>query len=556
MHALIRAARRNFFLARPERFSPHLPRGSHERAAPSEKDIAMIQSRLAKPLRAAILVAIATSFGIASSPAAASSHREAPGITQYPKMDGTDVYAFRSYEPGRADFVTIIANYDPLQDPFGGPNYFTMDPDGIYEIHIDNNGDAHEDLTFQFKFKYDLKNIELNIGGQNVAIPLRNAGQTSATDSSALNDAESYSVVAIQGPRRQPGGVLGNVANALDGTTQFAKPIDNIGNKSIPDYASYAAKHVYSVKIPGCTTNAKVFVGQRKEGFGVNLGEIFDLVNIPTARVIGSRSGSTNATAGKNITSIAMELPIACVTTTSDPVIGVWSTSSLPQSRLVSDEPLRKLILDRNLVQVSRLGMPLVNEIVIGLKDKDKFNASEPKDDGQFAKYVTNPTFPALLEILFGADGVKAPTVFPRADLVAAFLTGVPSVNQPKNVVASEMIRLNTALPATPKGSQNSLGAAACFVDGTLTLSNPGCDPAGFPNGRRPGDDVVDIELRVAMGYLLTPGPDKPASASLPYTDGVLVEDSQFDNAFPYLTTPLPGSPNGANGLPANPVTP
>ena len=173
---------------------------------------------------------------------------------------------------------------------------------------------------------------------------------------------------------------------------------------------------------------------------------------------------------------------------------------------------------------------------------------SEPKDDGQFADYVTNPTLPALLELLFGADGVRAPQVFPRTDLVAAFLTGVANVNQPKNVQGAEMLRLNTALPATPKGAQNSLGAAACFLNGALVLSNPGCDPAGFPNGRRPGDDVVDITLRVAMGYLLPPGAAKPASANLPYTDGALVEDSQFDNAFPYLRAPIPGSPNGKNG--------
>jgi hypothetical protein len=299
-----------------------------------------------------------------------------------------------------------------------------------------------------------------------------------------------------------------------------------------------------------------MFVGQRKEGFGVNLGEIFDLVNIPVPRIIGSRSGSTNAVAGKNITSLALELPISCVTSSSDPVIGVWSTASLPRSRLVSNIPLGRIVQDRNLVQVSRLGMPLVNELVIGLKDKDTFNGSVPSQDGQFADYVTNPTLPALLEVLFGSAGVKAPTVFPRTDLVAAFLTGVANVNKPANVVPSEMIRLNTALPATAKGAQNSLGAALCFVDGALVLANPGCDPAGFPNGRRPGDDVVDIELRVAMGYLLPPGAGKPASASFPYTDGVLVDDSQFDNAFPYLRTPLPGSPNGANGLPPNPATP
>ena len=487
-------------------------------------------------------------------PAQASSHREAPNITQYPKVDGTDVYAFKSYEAGRSAFVTLIANYIPGQNPFDGPNYFTMDPDAIYEIHIDNDGDAREDLTFQFKFKQTSKDISLPIGGKSIAIPLRYAGAVTDVNPPTLNQSESFTVTMIRGARRQPSGVAGMLTNAAGGASEFQKPIDNVGNKTIPDYPAYANKHMYSVNIPGCGTPGKLFVGQRRESFGVNLGEIFDLVNIPAARVTGSRSGSPNSLETKNITSIAMELPIACITSANDSVIGVWSTASLPKSRLVGgkDTPLRNIISDNSLVQVSRLGMPLVNELVIGLKDKDAFNGSQPKDDGQFADYVTNPTLPALLELLFGADGVRAPTVFPRSDLVAAFLTGVPSVNQPKNIVGSEMIRLNTALPATAKGSQNSLGAAACFVNGALVLGNTGCDPAGFPNGRRPGDDVVDITLRVAMGYLLPPGAGKPASALLPYTDGVLVEDSLFDNAFPYLRHPIPGSPNGKNGLLGN----
>ena len=487
-------------------------------------------------------------------PAQASSHREAPNITQYPKVDGTDVYAFKSYEAGRSAFVTLIANYIPGQNPFDGPNYFTMDPDAIYEIHIDNDGDAREDLTFQFKFKQTSKDISLPIGGKSIAIPLRYSGAVTDVNPPTLNQSESFTVTMIRGARRQPSGVAGMLTNAAGGASEFQKPIDNVGNKTIPDYPAYANKHMYSVNIPGCGTPGKLFVGQRRESFGVNLGEIFDLVNIPAARVTGSRSGSPNSLETKNITSIAMELPIACITSANDSVIGVWSTASLPKSRLVGgkDTPLRNIISDNSLVQVSRLGMPLVNELVIGLKDKDAFNGSQPKDDGQFADYVTNPTLPALLELLFGADGVRAPTVFPRSDLVAAFLTGVPSVNQPKNIVGSEMIRLNTALPATAQGSQNSLGAAACFVNGALVLGNTGCDPAGFPNGRRPGDDVVDITLRVAMGYLLPPGAGKPASAALPYTDGVLVEDSLFDNAFPYLRHPIPGSPNGKNGLLGN----
>lgn len=496
--------------------------------------------------RTALFAALAAAAALPTA-APASSHREAPAITETPKLDGTDLYVFRSYEPGRSAFVTFIANYVPLQDAYGGPNYFTMDPEGLYDIRVDTNGDAREDLAFRFRFAYTRNDIALDVGGSSVAIPLRNAGQISAGDNSARNDAETYTVQVLRGPISA---AAGNFFTNTDGSgAVFQKPIDNIGFKSIPDYATYAAAHVYSVNMPGCSTPGRLFVGQRREGFQVNLGEIFDLVNIPVERVIGSRSGASSATADKNITSLALELPIACVTQANEPVIGVWTTASTLR-RGAGPKTLPPAVA---LHQVSRLGMPLVNEVVIGLKDKDAFNASQPRDDGQFATYVTNPTLPALLEILFGSAGVAAPSVFPRTDLVAAFLTGVPGVNQPQNVVASEMMRLNTALPTTPKGSQNSLGALDCFVDGALVLTNPGCDPAGFPNGRRPGDDVVDVELRVAMGALLPPGPGKPASASLPYTDGALVEDSQFDATFPYLKTPLPGSPNGENGLPPNP---
>ena len=502
-------------------------------------------------LAGALLAAMVAMVAIAPA-ALASSHREAPAITETPKLDGTDLYVFKSYEAGRQNYVTFIANYVPLQDAYGGPNYFTLDPDGFYDIHIDNNGDARDNIVYRFRFKYDRNDITLDVGGRNVPIPLRNAGQIGVGNTGALNDTESYTVEVLRGHGNAPMTSSRFITNAADGSRRFIKPIDNIGFKSIPDYAAYAASYIYDVNIPNCSGPGRLFVGQRREGFAVDLGEIFDLVNIPVERVIGSRSGSSSATEDKNITSLALEVPIACVTQGNEPVIGVWTTSS--STKHDDDSRNQDAVDGGNGHQVSRLGMPLVNEIVIGLKDKDRFNASKPRDDGQFATYVTNPTLPALLEILFGSAGVQAPTVFPRVDLVAAFLTGVPGVNKPANVVPSEMARLNTALPVTPKGSQNSLGALDCFVDGALTLGNPGCDPAGFPNGRRPGDDVVDIELRVAMGTLLPPGPGKPASASLPYTDGALVEDSQFDDTFPYLTTPLPGSPNGENGLPPNPA--
>jgi Domain of unknown function (DUF4331) len=476
----------------------------------------------------------------------AASHREAPMVAGMPRVDSTDVYVFKSYEPGRSGFVTILANYIPLQDAYGGPNYFNLDNDAVYEIHIDQNGDAREDLTFQFKFNDLNKNIALNINGKKMPIPLVNIGPTTDVNGAALNATQTFTVTALRGPRRNPTGV-GFLVNAANGSRTFNKPVDNIGTRSFPDYKSYASKHIYNVSIPGCSTPAKLFVGQRKDGFGVRLGDIFDLLNIPTAEVIGSRNdpNAFNVIDDKNVTTLGLELPIACITTPQEPVIGVWTTASLPQSRLVADLPLSRFLpFKNNLVQVSRMGAPLVNEVVIGLPDKDKFSNAEPKDDGQFADYVTNPTLPAIVEVIYGADGVRAPTVFPRTDLVAAFLTGVPGVNSPANVRPSEMLRLNTALPATAKGSQNSLGAAGCFLEGKVVVAgNANCDPAGFPNGRRPGDDVVDIALRVVMGTLLPPGNGKPGSADLPYTDGVLVEDSQFDNSFPYLTTPIPGGP-------------
>ena len=201
--------------------------------------------------------------------------------------------------------------------------------------------------------------------------------------------------------------------------------------------------------------------------------------------------------------------------------------------------------------QVSRLGMPLVNELVIGLKDKDRFNSSEPRRDAQFADYVGYPTLPEIVELQFGGAGVVAPNRYPRTDLIQVFLTGIPGVNA--NGSTAEMMRLNTAVPPTPRDKQNAYGAALCFnpatakTDATVNLNRPGCDPAGFPNGRRPGDDVVDVELRVAMGYLLNTT-DAP-SGQLPLVDGAGLNACVFDAVFPYLTSPIAGDQGLAGDL-------
>jgi len=484
------------------------------------------------------LLAAAVAVACAAPPASASSHREAPFVTQHPKVDATDFYMFRSYEAGRDGYVTIVANYEPLQDAYGGPNYFTLDPDALYEIEIDNNGDANEDITFQFRFTNTYNNATLNIGGKNVPVPLELLGPIGSgisSDDGNKNLIESYTVTVVRGNRRT--GTAQTATNLSAGGTSFRKPLDNIGNKSIPDYAAYAASHIASIGIPGCDAG-KVFVGQRKDPFAVNLGEIFDLVNLDP---VGAPNAEPNTLAYKSVTALELEVPVACVAAGGSPVIGGWTTASLRQARVLNAAPKGVVagttaskgpqVVGGAWTQVSRLGMPLVNEVVIGLPDKDRFNASQPKDDAQFADYVTNPTLPALLQVLFG---VQAPQVFPRTDLVAAFLTGVDGLNQPAGVVASEMLRLNTSIAAKPAAQQNNLGVL-------------GGDTSGFPNGRRPGDDVTDIELRVAMGVLL-PADQAPAG-QLPLTDGASESAADFDETFPYLKPSLPGSPNGANGI-------
>ena len=498
---------------------------------------------------------------VAAGGALASSHREAPFITTSPKVDGTDFYMFNSYEAGKAANVTLIANYQPLQDPYGGPNYFSLDPNALYEIHLDNNGDGKEDLTFQFQFKNELANkgagITLPIGGKDVSIPLRQAGVVTNAPDAPLSYTESFTLNVVRGDRRS--GARAAVTNASGGT-KFGKPIDYIGSKTFPgnSYEAYANSYIQTINIPGCSAPGKVFVGQRKEAFSVNLGVIFDLVNAPAAFI----TNEANATAagkfgemeGKNVTSLALEVPASCLTQGAEKVIGGWTTASLRQGRLLNGAPPSGLQASEKSggawTQVSRLGMPLVNEVVIGLKDKDKFNGSRPftsetrNDATNFADYVTNPTLPSLIEKLFGA---KAPTNFPRTDLMTAFLTGLPTVNRPGNVTGlgvggplTEMLRLNTSIAAKPAAAQNSLGVAAG-------------DAAGFPNGRRLGDDVVDVSLRVAMGALcvLTGDTDalkvgcKPADApsgGVPFVDGVRASATDFQQVFPYLNTPLPGA--------------
>ena len=501
------------------------------------------------PLRQRLLpVAAATLAVLSLLPAVqASSHREAPFITSQPKVDGADFYMFASYEPGRSGYVTMLANYLPLQDGYGGPNYFSLDPNALYEIHIDNNGDAKEDLSFQFRFKNTLKAKTLAINGKDVAIPLIQFGAVTDPKAATLNVNESFTVDVVRGDRRS--GTKSAITNASGGSATFDKPVDNIGKKTLPDYAGYAAKHLYAVNIPGCAMPARLFVGQRKDPFAVNLGTIFDLVNAPVAVITDPSliNAAPNTIDDKNVTTLALEVHKSCLTAGTEPVIGGWTTASLRQGQLLNPLPGMGHATTAKTggawVQVSRLGMPLVNEVVIGLPAKDRFNGSKPKDDAQFADFVTNPTLPALLEIALGLPNI-APTNFPRTDLVGAFLTGIKGVNQPANVVGAEMLRLNTAIAATPEASQHRLGVL-------------GGDLAGFPNGRRPKDDVVDVSLAAVMGGLCMANGDanglalgaacKPSAVPLGATslklhDAVDQAVVPLLPAFPYLFTPIGGT--------------
>lgn len=336
-------------------------------------------------------------------PGAASSHREAPLISADPAADNTDTYAF--VDPNDRDMVTLIANYIPFQSPDGGPNFYRFDPNVVYQIHVDNNGDAVEDVTFEWRFTTEVRNR---------ATFLYNTGPVENLFSENLNVRQFYSLTRIDGPRR------GGARTLLSGRLPVPPP--NIGPRSTPGYNPLFGG------IQGVADGMRVFAGQRDEGFYVDLG-IFDLLGVGSGTV-------QDSTAGFNVSTLAIQVPIrrltrngSVPTSPSDPnaIIGVWATASrfATTTRTAGGESHAG-----DLVQVSRLGNPLVNEAVIDLARKDAFNGLEPTGDAAALDRVTDPEVPKLLALIFG---VQAPPA-PRNDLVTIFLTGIPGLNQPANV--------------------------------------------------------------------------------------------------------------------------
>lgn len=431
----------------------------------------------------------------------ASSHREAPLIAGDPKADATDLYAFRS--PDKTDTVTLIANYLPFQEAAGGPNFYTFDPRVRYEINVDNNGDAKADLTYRFVFytKYETDKTFLYTTGKvnNLFEP-------------TLNVKQAYDLFSVDGHGKQ---------------TLVAKNVpvapSNVGPASMPNYSRLQGQAVKK-----STSGITTFAGQSDDPFFVDLGGTFDLLTI--RKLPGNAGAGVDGLRGYNVNSLALQIPIAKIKGANSNVIGVWTSAWRRSTRVLSASKGTSNEVG-SWVQVSRLGAPLVNEVVIPLGKKDLWNNSQPKNDGQFANYVANPELGGLLKGLYGI-AVPPQANFgktdQRDDLEAIFLTGLKGLNQPRTVTPSEELRLNlsTAVAASP----NRMGVL-------------GADTQGYPNGRRLTDDVVDISEQAVAGaaYPLFHPTFTPDPLASKLGDGVDANDVSFRGTFPYLALPHDG---------------
>ena len=452
-----------------------------------------------------------------------SSHREAPEISKDPVADNTDVYAFVS--PDRPDTVTLIANYIPLEGPAGGPNFFEFGDDVLYQIFVDNDGDALPEITYQFRFQTELRNPDTF---------LYNTGRINSLDDPNWNKRQFYSVTRVDGDGKET--VL---------ATNLASPPVNIGPFSTPNYAALAQAAVHS--LPSGET---VFAGQRAEGFYVDLGSVFDLLDLRPFQNLHVNpmppAPGVNGTNRLNVHTMAIQVPKTELTrdgsNPTDPndprsVIGVYASASRRKAKILG--PDGKIVETGPFVQVSRQAAPLFNEVMIPLGEKDLWNALDPNQDKQFLDDTQHPEVASLLPILYpGVFPNLAAYTKPRADMVAIFLTGIPAgiitgFQNFTGTTLADLLRLNMAIP--PAKTSNILGIL-------------GGDLAGFPNGRRVIDDVFTIELRALAGVTIplvdhTFTPDAAASV---VTDGLTPSNitSPFLTSFPYLGVPYDGFDN------------
>jgi hypothetical protein len=464
-----------------------------------------------------------------------SSHREAPGTAKDPAVDSTDLYAFVS--PDDPSTVTVIANYVPLESPAGGPNFFEFGDDVLYGIHIDNNGDGLAEWTYNFRFRTETVDTSTFLYNTGPIKPLEPGSHTYAN----FNRPQLYYVTVVD--KQGKGTILGG---------DLPCPPCNIGPRSTPNYPAIAASAVRV--LPG---GIKVFAGQRADPFFVDLGSVFDLGGL---RPLNSHhliplpnAAGVNTLAVKNVLSIILQVPIASVsasgakpTSVTDPaaVLGFWTTASRQTvSRIETGKGTTAT--SGPWTQVSRLGNPLVNEVVVPVALKDYWNSQPPANDSQFAAAVLDPELARLLPVLY-------PGAFPnlaayqkagnkRPDIEAVFLTGIPASilpSAPTNVggkVLADMLRLNVAVPPKAPGQA-----------GYSPLGVLGGDVAGFPNGRRLADDVVTIELRAVAGATipLVDKSYKPDAVVTDVSDGTTFEAANYLSGFPYLGHPYDGYDN------------
>ena len=421
----------------------------------------MKKATLAAAVLGAITISALAAAVVGSGPSAgtASSHREAPLISEDPSADNTDLYAFRS--PDKPSTVTIVSNWIPGEDPAAGPNYYTFSPSAKYNIHIDRNGDARPDITYQFRF-----------------------GRTAGP--------------AFLGNTVQTWSMWRNKKLFARGKT----PPNNIGPRSTPNYRNLAANAVVS------KDGTSIFAGQRDDAFYGDIGSIFDLVGF--RKGTGNMGGGKDFFAGYAVHAIALQIPISELQAKNN-TIGVWASTERPNVTVDGK-------LHRGWTQVSRLGNPLVNEVVVPTPFKDAWNRSVPVNDKQYAGPVVTPVLAKLMNQLYKLNAPETN----RDDLVAVFGTGVKGLNYTGPTVA-DLLRLNYSIPVTPAGKVSRMGVI-------------GGDNAGFPNGRRLGDDVIDIAEQVMAGFL--------KGNKVPLGDGVDGPDVPAMSFFPYETDPAGGAAN------------
>jgi len=456
-----------------------------------------------------LLIALAalTAAALTATLGFGSSHREAPGITLDPTADNTDTYAWTAKDAPGA--LTVAANWIPGEVPANGPNFFGWDDRARYYIHIDNTGDGRPDVSYRYQFKTTVKNKNSFL----YALP-----GASGYDDPKLNVLQRYSIV------REQWSYHGKKASVRAKTIARELPSapPNIGPKTMPDYSVFEQGAVKSLH-----DGTKVFAGQRDDPFFVDLGATFDGINVRD--LTGNKGSGKDDLSGMNTHSIVMQIPERLVTRdhesvssadSRNAVVGVWSTTERKRLQVNGPASRKRAKQSRHSgwVQVSRLGNPLVNEVVIPLGKKDQFNRTTPDRDAElYGKYVVKPELAAILNALFSVNAPESN----RTDIVQALLQGIPMLNQHKGIdgpPAVDTIKLNLGVP--PTDTENRFGA----ISG---------DVAGFPNGRRLGDDVVDIELQVVAGFL--------KSNKVPLGDGVDRNDKPFLSSFPYLASPWDG---------------